>query len=149
HCGAGDVPCLIDAINEANANGTKNTIRLDAGTYTLTAVDNTPNNPNGLPSVTSTLTIRGAGADTTRIERDSSAPRFRLLHVAAAGVLTLQGLTLSGGGPLGEGLLNQGGTVTLMKTTVADNRQAIANHGRLTLSRSTVTDNGFGVVSIP
>src|SRR5215510_607510 len=61
HCGAGDVPCLIDAINEANANGTKNTIRLDAGTYTLTAVDNTPNNPNGLPSVTSTLTIRGAG----------------------------------------------------------------------------------------
>ena len=30
HCGAGDVPCLITAINAANANGQpKNTIRLD------------------------------------------------------------------------------------------------------------------------
>lgn len=33
HCGNGDVPCLIDAINEANANGKKNTIRLESGTY--------------------------------------------------------------------------------------------------------------------
>src|SRR4051812_32911461 len=40
HCGAGDVPCLIAAINEANANGTKNTIRLEAGTYTLTTAYN-------------------------------------------------------------------------------------------------------------
>jgi hypothetical protein len=40
-CGPGDVQCLIAAINEANANGQKNTIRLRAGTYTLTAVDNT------------------------------------------------------------------------------------------------------------
>ena len=31
HCGAGDVQCLIDAINTANANGEKNTIRLEAG----------------------------------------------------------------------------------------------------------------------
>jgi hypothetical protein len=42
HCRAGDVQCLIDAINQANANGDKNTIRLEAGTYTLTAVDNVP-----------------------------------------------------------------------------------------------------------
>ena len=36
HCGAGDVSCLIAAINEANANRQKkNTIRLEAGTYTL------------------------------------------------------------------------------------------------------------------
>ena len=41
-CHAGDVPCLIDAINAANANGEANTIRLAAGTYTLTAADNSP-----------------------------------------------------------------------------------------------------------
>src|SRR2546425_10252815 len=35
HCGAGDVQCLIDAINEANANGKKNTIWLEVGPYTL------------------------------------------------------------------------------------------------------------------
>jgi hypothetical protein len=52
HCGAGDVQCLIDAINTANANGEKNTIRLAAGTYTLTAVDNGgPFDANGLPVI--------------------------------------------------------------------------------------------------
>ena len=34
-CIAGDVPCLIAAINTANANGETNTIRLAAGTYRL------------------------------------------------------------------------------------------------------------------
>src|SRR5215813_13980738 len=42
-CGAGDVPCLIAAINEANANGQQNTIRLEAGTYTLTTAANDSN----------------------------------------------------------------------------------------------------------
>src|SRR5712691_6319990 len=45
-CVAGDVVCLIDAINQADANGEANTITLEAGTYTLTAVDNDPNDPN-------------------------------------------------------------------------------------------------------
>src|SRR5712691_11915418 len=77
-CAAGDVACLIDAINQANANGEANTITLEAGTYTLTAVDNDTDGLNGLPSVTSTLTLQGAGIDTTVIERDASGPPFRL-----------------------------------------------------------------------
>ena len=96
-CTAGDVACLIAAINTANANGETTTITLEAGTYTLTAVDNTTDGPNGLPSVTSPLTIQGAGADTTVIERAPSAPPFRLGHIAATGVLTLTRLTLRGG----------------------------------------------------
>jgi hypothetical protein len=53
-CGAGDVACLIAAINDANASGRpKNTIHLEAGAYTLTTVDNTTGGPSGLPSVTS------------------------------------------------------------------------------------------------
>src|SRR5712692_11050908 len=39
-CAAGDVACLIDAINQANANGEVNTITLEAGTYPLTTADN-------------------------------------------------------------------------------------------------------------
>ena len=76
---------LPGAINEANANGEKNTIRLEAGTYTLTAVDNGTNGlpVNGLPVITSTLTITGRGAETTIIERAVSAPFFRILTVAA------------------------------------------------------------------
>src|SRR5262245_46805656 len=75
-CAAGDVACLINAINQANANGEANTITLEAGTYPLTAVDNLTDGPNGLPSVTSTLTITGADAETTSIERSASAAAF-------------------------------------------------------------------------
>src|SRR5262245_59552861 len=61
-CAGGDVACLIDAMNDANANGEENTITLATGAYTLTAVDNDTDGPNGLPSVTGRMTIRGAGA---------------------------------------------------------------------------------------
>src|SRR5262245_11256274 len=57
---SGDVQCLIEAITAANANGQVNTITLAAGTYTLTEIYNeTPSDPNGLPVITSTLTIMG------------------------------------------------------------------------------------------
>src|SRR5262245_52123266 len=82
-----------------------------------TDVDNNTDGPNGLPSVTSTLTIQGAGADTTVIERQPIVlpfpPQFRLLHVAATGGLTLERLTIRGGGVTatafeGGGLFNRG-----------------------------------------
>jgi hypothetical protein len=70
HCSAGDVPCLIAAINTANGNGQTNTIHLEAGTYTLTESNNgTLGDFNGLPVITSRLTITGEGAETTIIER--------------------------------------------------------------------------------
>jgi hypothetical protein len=131
HCGAGDAACLIAAINTANANGHKNTIELEAGVYTLTAADNVtpgPNGqdgPNGLPSITSTLTIKGAGADATGIARplSSSPPFFRLMHVAASGNLTLQGVKLSGGFCVcnGAGLYNDGGAVTVTDSVFTQN----------------------------
>ena len=58
-CNAGDVACLIAAINAANANS-GNTIRLAAGTYTLTAVDNSSRRQTA-PVITSPLTITGRG----------------------------------------------------------------------------------------
>src|SRR5262245_60058831 len=96
HGGGGDVGCLLAVINQANGNGQKNTIRLEAGSYTLTNIDNSTDGGNGLPSITSTLRIEGAGADMTTITRTSDAPQFRLMHVAANGDLTLEGVTLSG-----------------------------------------------------
>src|SRR4030095_3642700 len=99
-CAAGDVACLIDVINQANANGEANTITLKAGTYTLTAGDNHPDGPNGLCAVTRTLTIRGQGAESTSIERNFgfTPPFFRLGHVAATGNLPVDMLPLRGGG---------------------------------------------------
>jgi hypothetical protein len=156
-CPAGDVACLIAAINTANANGEANTIRLKAGTYTLTAVDNDTDGPNGLPSVTSTLTLQGTGADATSIAREGSIfspPFFRLLHVAATGRLTLKRLTLRGGvifsGPgRGGGIYNAGGIVTVTHSTLVGNDApeggGIYNAGGIvTVTHSTLRDNGAG-----
>src|SRR5262249_26777544 len=86
-CTAGDVHCLIQEINQANSNGQpQNTILLEAGTYTLTNIDNDTDEPNGLPSITSTLTI--AADKTATIARDPNALGFRLMHVGASGRLT-------------------------------------------------------------
>jgi hypothetical protein len=147
-CAAGDVACLIDAINQANGNGEANTITLEAGTYTLTAVDNDTDDPNGLPSVTSVLTIQGVGADATILERDASAPRFRLVHVAATGVLTLEGLTLRQGTvPHGGGGIFNAGMLTLTDCTLTNNRGGdvggglVNTGGLVTIARSTITKN--------
>jgi hypothetical protein len=150
-CPAGDsgVTCLIAAIHEANANGEANTIRLKAGTYTLTVVDNTTDGPNGLPSVTSTLTIQGAGAEATSLERAPGAPGFRLLHVAATGGLTLEGLTVRGGNVgisgSGGGLFNRG-VLALEHTTVRHNAAdggggLFSSGGVVTIARSTIREN--------
>ena len=150
-CGAGDVLCLIDAINDANANGQANTIRLETGTYTLTMVDNNSDGPNGLPSITSPLTLRGADPDTTIIERAAPAPDFRLVHVAASGTLTLAGLTLQGGScrDCGSGGLRNDGTLTLRHSVVRSNFSAafgfgaggLENRGTATLTHCTFVSN--------
>jgi hypothetical protein len=122
-------------------------------TYTLTEVNNTTDGPNGLPSVTSILSIQGAGADTTVIERDTSAPGFRLVHVAATGTLTLEGLTLRGGGGFrvpGGGLLNQGGTIALAHVLVTGNEGVegggLRNEGgTVTIAQAMFVGNFGGV----
>src|SRR5262245_832902 len=60
---SGDVPGLIHAIDRANRSGdASNRIALEAGTYTLTSVDNDADGPNGLPSITSVVTIFVSGS---------------------------------------------------------------------------------------
>ena len=85
----GDVTALINAIVTANGNGQADTINLAAaGSYTLTAVDNDSDGPDGLPSITSEIIINGNGAT---IERSSTGgtPDFRIFHVESDGNLTL------------------------------------------------------------
>jgi parallel beta-helix repeat protein len=151
-CAAGDVACLSAAMQAANANGEVNTITLEAGLYTLTAVDNDTDGPTGLPSVTSALTLRGAGAGSTIIERTASAPRFRLGHVALNGTLTVEGLTLQGGDftslPDGGGGLRNRGTLTIADSILSGNVAssggggiALATQSGVTLTNSSVGGN--------
>ena len=141
---------MISAIHAANTNGAANTLTLAAGTYTLTAVDNMADGPTGLPSVTSPLTLRGAGASSTVLERAAGAPPFRLLHVAATGALSLDGLTLQGGNVAGladgGGVLDRGTlTVThsLLRGHAANNGGGIfhSDLGTLTIRNSMLSGN--------
>ena len=161
-CASGDVACLIAAIDTSNANGESNLIRLAAGTYTLTAANNDTDGSNGLPSITSPLTIGGNGFGNTIIERAATAPQFRVFHVAQSGLLNLADLTIRGGRWVGEntfgggGILNRGTTV-ITHSAVTNNFSesgggllrggggGIASLGRLFLAGSTVADNNAGL----
>ncbi len=136
---------LITAINDANSDGAADTITLAAGcVYTLTSVEvanaDSYYGPVGLPIIDTPITINGNGAT---ILRDSSGDEFRLFFVDAAGDLTLDSLTLSGG--YAEG----GRGVTSLDTNGggggggggAGLGGAIFNRGNITLTQSTLTEN--------
>jgi hypothetical protein len=155
---SGNVNALINAINQANNNGEDDTIKLKAGTYTLTSVDNDTDGDNGLPSITSKITVKGAGADTAIIERDANADPFRIFHVASTGILTLDSLSIIGGfaefmnfefESSGGGILNNGGTVNVTSSTIADNTVDFGDGGGISnlggtviITDSTVFGNG-------
>ncbi|MCH8853626.1 MAG: hypothetical protein IID41_13385 [Planctomycetes bacterium] len=159
--GTGGPDCTLrDAITAANtdaptggcpAGNGADTIELPAdATITLRQVDNDTNGLNGLPSVISEININGSG---TAIQRDGSAPDFRIFHIGASGNLTLNDLTVSGGVELGDFPANRGGGIyngsgselTLAKSTVSGNSAyhggGIWSFGELTMNDSTVSEN--------
>ncbi len=143
---AGTAAELVTAINTANGTVEADTITLTAD-ITLRAVDNSAfSSPNGLPVITSAITIAGQGHT---IHRDSGAPEFRLLAVSNTGDLTLQDTTLSGGisYSLGGGIFNIG-SLTLTNSTVSGNSATYRGGGifnffgsGLTLTNSTLSGN--------
>jgi hypothetical protein len=130
-CSSGDATCLIAAVNSANDTPEEDTITLGPGLYTLTTVDNNTDGPNGLPSIKSTVTIRGAGADRTILERDGAGPVFRLVHIASTGSLILDEVTLRGGVVRGPGVV----------FGFEDSGGAILNFGTLSIMNSVLTGN--------
>jgi hypothetical protein len=145
--GVGDVAALIAAINTANSNGEADVITLAAGcVYTLTSVDNTTDGDNGLPVISSEITLTGNGAT---IQRDSvtPAPDFRIFYVGSSGNLTLNDLTVQNGvADYGAGIYNDGGRVTLSGVAVRDNFATwfgggIENLGTLDAQGCTIAGN--------
>ncbi|MBN1121924.1 MAG: hypothetical protein JXJ17_12655, partial [Anaerolineae bacterium] len=142
---AGNSAELIVAINTANGNGEADTITLTAD-ITLNAVDNSTTGDNGLPVITSDITIEGDGHTLTR---DGSAPNFRFLYVDAAGDLTLNNVTISNGRSNVDGgaIYNNGGALTISRSTLdgnytGDDGGAIYNNGgTVTIEYSTISNN--------
>jgi len=150
---------LVAAINAAQTTIGDDIVVLDAGaTYSL---DHADNSINGLPIITTGITVRGGytatGALTTiSMVRDAEAPGFRVFAVAAAGRLKLDSLRITNGalasGPFttfyhGTAVRNDGGSVHLFRSELSENvGVAIANMnagstGMMTIEESTVRDN--------
>ncbi len=130
---AADGQCsLIEAIVNANddaathadcpAGSGADVIMLPAGTYTLTQPDNSDSGGNGLPVITSAMTIYGHGATITR-STVPATPLFRIASVAPGGYLTLDDLTISNGAVVSysAGGLRNWGTLTLNNCVVEGN----------------------------
>ncbi len=155
--GVGGSCTLIDAITAANtdtmtggcaAGSGADTITL-SGNVTLTSVNNSTNGPNGLPVISSAITIDGAGFT---IARDPSAPNFRIFRVTSSGNLTLNDTSVTNGlsgDREGAGIYNTG-MLTLNNSTISGNNAGssrgggIGNRGTITLSDSTVSGNTSG-----
>ncbi|HEV8069402.1 MAG TPA: hypothetical protein VGP76_16805, partial [Planctomycetaceae bacterium] len=112
---AATTAALIADIHSANTNGAAaNTINLTgSGPYSLTAVNNNTNGPNGLPvigsTVASTLTINGNG---DIIENGSGlAMRFFEIAPGSGGSLVLKNIELQGGLVAGSGTSAEGGAI--------------------------------------
>lgn len=131
-CAATD---LIATINTANAQGGPDTIALmPRCIYTLTASNNTSpdRGPNGLPVISSAITILGNGATIQR-STASAIPRFRIFLIAPGGSLQLEQVTISGGAASGNGPILPG--------NVPGAGGGLANYGALTLLDTTISGN--------
>jgi hypothetical protein len=115
---------LVAAIDAANSNG-GGTLDLAHGCdYKLTMSPDS--SENGLPAVSTAITIRG---DHATIDGTGS---FRVFEVdGPGGNLTVRQLTITGGSAqdFGGGIANLGGTVTLEQTRVTSNSAAVAGGG--------------------
>jgi len=154
-----NVPDLIDAINDANADSGASTLELSAGcTYTLTAVDNSAlfysmgsefyYGDNGLPMITTPITINGNGAT---IIRDSGAPDFRIFYITETGSLTINDLTLQNGiaDEPGSAFPSSGGAIYVDKgiletnnATMRDNTASFHGGAIFVWGGTTTTLNG-------
>jgi hypothetical protein len=155
-CSSGDVTCLIAKINRANGMPGEHTINLEPGNYTLQTIDNEADflSANGLPVISGSIRIQATTEDLpTVIERDHTAPSFRIFEVAVGGELTLSGVTIQRGGgvPFGffgaAAILNGGVTSledSIVRDSVTDFNGAIHNFGTLHVIRSIIADNGGG-----
>ena len=153
------VPNLITAINNANSHVSTTTINLASGcTYTLTAVDNSATSAfggstfdygdNGLPQITTPITINGNGAS---IVRDGGAPDFRIFYITETGSLTINDLTLQNGiaDEPGSAFPSSGGAIYVDKgvletnnATLQDNTASFHGGAIFVWGSTTTTING-------
>ena len=123
-------PALIAAISAAEGAGGGDVVLTPGCTYTLTASHSTgANGPNGLPMITTAITLTGNANVITR-STGLLTPAFRIAEVSNTGNLTVKSTTLSNGLAVtggGGGILNRGATT--MTASPLTNNAALAGNG--------------------
>lgn len=162
--GPNDTSGLINAFNDAISSGEPSEINLaNNSEYLLTSKFSSLYSDNGLPLITGEITVNG---NSSKIYRDTSAPRFRIFAIEAPGKLTLNNITLSNGESVdvingssnpndisdyfgGGAILNFNGTLEINNSTITKNTVFVgggagiwAGDGSLTkIFNSTLSDN--------
>jgi hypothetical protein len=165
---------LVDAIDSANSDTAVGACAAGSGadqitlpansTQTLHTANNYLQGDNGLPAITSTITIDGNGAT---IRRATTAPDFRIFVVRGAasgtpGDLTLQQTTVSGGelanpdaAPFESGgAIGNSGTLKLIDSTISGSAAEFGGgifnyYGELHLDNSTISGNTAVAAPLP
>jgi len=158
---------LIEAIVNANddaathpdclaGSGADTIVLPPNGTHVLTNSD-ANYSTNGLPVITSQVTIEGNGG---KITRSATRMLFRLITVDGTGNLIIHNLTVSGGRAgnrnrpgWGGGVLVIGGSLTVIDSTISGNAAAAVNysqgggggiashHGNVSVINSRIVNN--------
>ena len=150
---------LIEAIHNANddaqtytdcsaGNGSDTIILQREHVYTLTALDDTTSDLDGLPPINSTIIIEGNAATIKRSDI-FGIDEFRIFHVGHPGNLTLKSLTISNGylsSDIGGGIWNHyDSIVTLINVTIVNSTagegSGIYNSGTMVINTSVISGN--------
>jgi hypothetical protein len=139
-----DSTTLIAAINTANSNGEADIITLTAD-ISLVGIYNPIDGSNGLPSITSDITIIGNGFAIMRNTGalDCAGTQFRIFHVATSGNLTLNDIEIAGGcvrdgNEYGGGILNYG-TTTVISSIISNHAAGQRGAGLTNAVGATMT----------
>ena len=152
---------LVDAINAANSDTAVAVFPAGSGADTITLIKNVSltatdninpneNAPNGLPVITSPLTLEGGGFSISR----GTSGNMRILEVGSGGNLTLNNATVSNGflyttanAVNGAGIyVASGATLTVNNSTITGNYTdgyggGIYNNGTAYINNSLISNN--------
>ena len=146
----GGVCTLRAAIQEANVYPGADTIKIPAGFYQLTQLAHDGTITGGL-IITASVTILGAGPNSTIIDGNSTALHARVFNIT--GTVTISGVAIQNGfSPnLAGGVLNNG-PLTIINSAILSNTAngindwggGIATFGNLTVTNSLIRGNTTG-----
>ncbi len=142
---------LVDAITAANTDAVAGGCLAGSGADTITITNTVTlttanNNDNGLPVISSEITIEGNGHS---IARDTTSVNyFRIFAIDSTGNLTLNDISITGGlvGGNGGGFhISAGGVLQVNNSTISGNGAMISggieNGGTITMTNSTMSGN--------